>query len=62
MDDLVALCDGLRTALPSVLTPTETTSAGAALDAAIEVYRWHRRLAGDGRRKNALLQFLYKGG
>ena len=62
MDDLVALCDGLRAALPGVLTPTETAAAGAALDAAIEVYRWHRRLAGDGRKKNALLQFLYKGG
>ena len=62
MDDLVALCDGLRSALPSVLAPTEQPSADAALDAAIEVYRWHRRLAGDARRKNAFLQFLYKGG
>lgn len=62
MDDLVALCEGLRTALPSVLTPGELPAAGAALDAAIEVYRWHRRLAGDARKKNAFLQFLYKGG
>jgi hypothetical protein len=36
--------------------------ADAALDAAIEVYRWHRRLAGDARKKNAFLQLLYKGG
>ena len=28
----------------------------------IAVYRWHRRLAGDGRKRNALLQLLYKGG
>ena len=62
MDDLVALCEGLRAALPSVLAPGELPSAAAALDAAIEVYRWHRRLAGDARKKNAFLQFLYKGG
>jgi hypothetical protein len=62
MDDLVALCEGLRAALPSVLAPAELASASAALDQAIEAYRWHRRLAGDARKKNAFLQFLYKGG
>jgi hypothetical protein len=62
MDDLVALCEGLRAAVPSVLAPTELPAASAALDAAIEVYRWHRRLAGDARKKNAFLQFIYKGG
>ncbi len=62
LDDLVGLCEGLRAALPSVLAPGELPPASAALDAAIEVYRWHRRLAGDARRKNAFLQFLYKGG
>lgn len=62
MDDLVALCEGLRSALPSVLAPAELATASAALDAAIDVYRWHRRLAGDARKKNAFLQFLYKGG
>ena len=49
MDDLVALCDGLRAALPSVLAPGELAAAGEALDAAIGVYRWHRRIAGDAR-------------
>jgi hypothetical protein len=62
MDDLVGLCEGLRAALPSILAPAELASASAALDQAIEVYRWHRRLAGDARKKNAFLQFLYKGG
>ncbi len=62
MDDLVALCEGLRAAFPSVLAPGELPAASAALDAAIEVYRWHRRLAGDARKKNAFVQFLYKGG
>ena len=62
MDDLVALCEGLRAALPIVLAPAELAEASLALDAAIKVYRWHRRLAGDARKKNAFLQFLYKGG
>ncbi len=62
MDDLVALCDGLRAAMPSVLAPAELALASDALDQSIDVYRWHRRLAGDARKKNAFLQFLYKGG
>jgi hypothetical protein len=62
MDDVVALCEGLREAFPSVLAPGELPAADAALDAAITAYRWHRRIAGDARRKNAFLQFLYKGG
>jgi len=61
MDDLVALCEGLRAALPSVLVAGELDAASASLDAVIAAYRWHRRLAGDARRKNALLQLLYKG-
>jgi hypothetical protein len=62
MDDVVGLCEGLRAAFPSVLTPGELASAGVALDEAIKVFRWHRRLAGDARKRNALLQLLYKGG
>jgi hypothetical protein len=62
MDDLVRLCEGLRVAFQTVLTPDQQPAADAALDAAIEAYRWHRRIAGDARRKNAFLQFLYKGG
>ena len=62
MDDLVGLCEGLRTALMNLLAPGEIAPAGAALDEAIKVYRWHRRLAGDARKRNALLQLIYKGG
>ena len=62
LDDLIALCEGLRTALPMALAPGELDAANAALDGAIEQYRWHRRLAGDARKKNAFLQFIYKGG
>jgi hypothetical protein len=61
MDDLIALCDGLRAAFPSVLAPGELAPADAALEAAIKAYRWHRRIAGDARKRNALLQLLYKG-
>jgi hypothetical protein len=62
MDDVIALCNGLRAAFPSVLAPGELPLAGDALDAAIAAYKWHRRLAGDARKKNPLLQLLYKGG
>ena len=62
MDDLVALCEGIRSAVASVLSPAELPSANDALDGAIDVFRWSRRLAGDARKKNAFLQFLYKGG
>jgi hypothetical protein len=62
LDDLIALCEGLRASLPIVLAPGEMPLAERALDDAIDQYRWHRRLAGDARRKNPLLQFIYKGG
>jgi hypothetical protein len=62
MDDVVRLCEGLRAALAAVLTPAEQPAAGAVLDEAIAVYRWHRRIAGDARKRNALLQLIYKGG
>lgn len=62
LDDLINLCEGLRAALPSVVAPLEMPVADLAIDAAIEQYRWHRRLAGDARKKNRLLQLLYKGG
>ncbi len=61
MDDLIRLCEGIRAALPTVLAPGEQQSSSAALDSAIAVFRWHRRLAGDARKRNALLQWLYKG-
>jgi hypothetical protein len=62
MDDLVGLCEGLRAALAGVLRDDEAISAGRALDDAIAIFRWHRRLAGDARKKNPFLQFIYKGG
>ncbi|HET7028169.1 MAG TPA: hypothetical protein VFI28_10810 [Candidatus Limnocylindrales bacterium] len=61
MDDLVTLAEGLRGAISSVLAPNERPSAEAALDAAIAVLRWHRRLAGDARPRNRILAALYRG-
>jgi hypothetical protein len=62
LDDLVNLSEGLRAALPSVIDGQALADGETAVDAAIAQYRWHRRLAGDARKRNAFLQFIYKGG
>ena len=62
LDDLIGLCEGSARPCRSPWRPRSSTAANAALDAAVTQYRWHRRLAGDARRKSAFLQFLYKGG
>jgi hypothetical protein len=61
MDDVIQLCEGLRLASASVLAPAERPAADAAIDNAIKVLRWHRRLAGDARKRNRLLAAIYKG-
>jgi hypothetical protein len=61
LDDIINLLEGLRTALPSVVDGQADVDADAAIDAAIAVYRWNRRLAGDARKRNPFLQLLYKG-
>jgi hypothetical protein len=61
MDDLVALAEGSRRAIAASLVPGEDDTAQAALDEAVRVFRWHRRIAGDARRRNRLLHALYKG-
>ncbi len=61
LDDIINLLEGLRAALPSVVDGQADVDANAAIDAAIAVYRWNRRLAGDARKRNAFLQLLYKG-
>jgi Phycobilisome protein len=62
LDDLINLCEGLRAALPATVSVEESVDAERAIDEAIAQYRWHRRLAGDARKRNAFLQFIYKGG
>lgn len=61
LGDLTNLCEGLRAALPGVLGPDEMAMANSALDEAIAQYQWHRRIAGDARKRNAFLQLIYKG-
>jgi hypothetical protein len=61
MDDLIALCEAVRRTVPSAVTPAAMPVVDASLDAAIRVFRWHRRLAGDARKRNPLAAFLYKG-
>ncbi len=61
MDDLIALSEGLRGAQLAVLSPIERPSADRAIDAAIATFRWYRRLAGDARARNPILQAIYKG-
>ena len=61
MDDLINLCEGLKLALPAVLSPEEAAPGDIALDEGIRVFRWHRRIAGDARKRNRLLQAIYKG-
>ena len=62
MDDLVTLSEGMRSAVAAVLSPDEQVPADAALDEAIDTFRWYRRIAGDARKRNRLLAALYKGG
>lgn len=61
MDDLILLFEGLRRAAPAAVLPDAMASVDAALDAGIEVFKWHRRLAGDARKRNPLIAFIYKG-
>jgi hypothetical protein len=61
MDDLIKLDEGLRGAAAPFLTGEEAAPMHAALDAANAVFKWHRRIAGDARKKNKFLQAIYKG-
>ncbi|MDP9483844.1 MAG: hypothetical protein M3P84_11570 [Chloroflexota bacterium] len=61
MDDLIALADGLRLATESVVAPGEREPIDTALDQTIVIFRKYRRLAGDARKRNRFLQFIYKG-
>jgi hypothetical protein len=61
MDDLVTLCNGLRRAAGAVVEPGAMGAIDAGLDEAIAVFKWHRRLAGDARKRNPFLAFIYKG-
>jgi hypothetical protein len=61
MDDLVRISEGLRLATRTVLAPAERGPVDEALDSAVTVFRKYRRIAGDARKRNRILQFIYKG-
>lgn len=61
MDDIVRICEGLRAGARGVLAEDEMAVAESALDEAIAVYRWYRRLSGDARKRNRILDVLYRG-
>jgi hypothetical protein len=62
MDDLVELFEGLRASISAVLAPNEQAVADRAIDAGIKVCKAYRRIAGDARRRNPVLELIYKGG
>lgn len=61
MDDVIALCEGLRSAVRSVVTPAAGSVVDASVDEAVAALQWHRRLGGDARKRNAFIAFIYKG-
>jgi hypothetical protein len=61
MDDVITLCEGLRRAAAAVTEPSALPAIDAAIDEAIAVFTWNRRLAGDARKRNTFLKFIYKG-
>jgi hypothetical protein len=61
MDDIVTLCEGLRRAAGAVVGSNSVELLDRSIDQAIAVFRWHRRLAGDARKRNPILSFIYKG-
>jgi hypothetical protein len=62
MDDVANLLESLGTAMASILGPEERADGESAIEEAVKVLRWHRRLGGDARRRNPILNALYRGG
>ena len=61
MIDLITLCNAVRAAIGATLPSSEMGHVDAALDAMIERFKWHGRIAGDARKRNRLLAAIYKG-
>ena len=62
LDDLINLCEGVRAAIAGSMAPAERATRTRPSTRPSPSSRWHRRLAGDARKRNAFLQFIYKGG
>jgi hypothetical protein len=61
MDDVTRVLEGLRSAARGVLAPAEVAASDRAIDAAVRVFEYYRQIAGDARKKNPILQAIYKG-
>lgn len=61
MDDVKTLCEGIRRSSQAILPAEVAPVVDPPLDEAIRVFHWHRRLAGDARKRNPLLAFIYRG-
>ena len=61
MDDLINLLRSIGVAIGNILPASEMAPVDEAVEAMIEPLRWHRRLAGDARKRNRLLAAIYKG-
>ena len=61
MPDVIRILEGLRSAARGILAPAEVAASDKGIDAAIAVFDWYRQIAGDARKKNPILQAIYKG-
>lgn len=61
MNDLITISRSIRDAIGAVLPIAEMGPVDEAVEAMVERFAWHGRIAGDGRKKSRLLQAIYKG-
>jgi hypothetical protein len=61
MNDLINLCESIRTAIGAAIARADMAPVDEAVEAMIERFKWHGRIAGDARKRNRLLQAIYKG-
>jgi hypothetical protein len=61
MNDLINLCESVRTAIGATLARADMAPVDEAVEAMIERFKWHGRIAGDARKRNRLLAAIYKG-
>jgi hypothetical protein len=61
MDDLINVAESIWAAIGAAVPRGDMPPVDVTIDAMIERFRWNRRIAGDARKRNRLLQAIYKG-
>jgi hypothetical protein len=61
MNDLITLSEAVRSAIGAALPAAEMGIVNASIDAMIERFKWHGRIAGDARKRSRILNAIYKG-